>query len=68
MKEIIKIAQYDPGRFESGLVINARQGELLNQAKGCLDRGINVIVEGLGAEIAAIDLRECVRTLDVLVG
>jgi len=68
LKEIIKIAQYDPGRFESGLVINARQGELLNQAKGCLDRGINVIVEGLGAEIAAIDLRECVRTLDVLVG
>ena len=68
LKTILENAQYDPARFESGLVINARQGDLLNQAKASLDRGVGVLAEGLGAEMAAIDLRECVRHLGVLVG
>ena len=68
LETILEIAQYDPARFESGLVINARQGDLLNKAKVNLDRGIGVLAEGIGAEMAAIDLRECVRHLGVLVG
>ena len=68
LEEIIKMAQYNPARFESGLVINARQGELLGQAKASLARGVDALVGGLGGEIVAIDLRECVRFLDVLVG
>ena len=68
LNTILEIAQYDPARFESGLIINARQGDLLNQAKANLDRGVEVLAEGLGAEMAAIDLRECVRHLGVLVG
>jgi len=65
---MMETVRYDPAGFESGLVVNARQGDLLNQAKGSLDRGIGVLAEGLGAEMAAIDLRDCVRHLGVLVG
>ncbi|MYD24472.1 MAG: tRNA uridine-5-carboxymethylaminomethyl(34) synthesis GTPase MnmE [Gemmatimonadetes bacterium] len=65
---ILQTARFDPAGFESGLVVNARQGELLDQAKTSLDRGIGVLEEGLGAEMAAVDLRECVHRLGVLVG
>ena len=65
---ILEIARFDPSGFESGLVVNARQNELLEQAKTNLDRGIGVLEEGLGAEMAAVDLRECVHRLGVLVG
>lgn len=65
---ILETARFDPAGFESGLVVNARQGELLDQAKTSIDRGIGVLEEGLGAEMAAVDLRECVHRLGVLVG
>lgn len=68
LEAMLETVQYDPARFESGLVVNARQGDLLNQAKASLYRGIGVLEEGLGAEMAAIDLRDCVRHLGVLVG
>ena len=65
---IFEIAQFDPFGFESGLVVNARQGELLDRAKANLDRGIVVLEDGNGAEMAAVDLRECVYLLGELVG
>ena len=68
VEAILEIAQYDPARYESGLVVNVRQADLLNQAKASLDRGIGILEEGHGAEMAAVDLRECVRHLGVLVG
>ena len=68
LEAIFKIAQFDPSGFESGLVVNARQGELLDRAKASLERGIGVLEEGSGAEMAAVDLRESVQHLGVLVG
>ena len=68
VEAILDIAHYDPARFESGLVVNVRQGDLLNLASASLARGIGVLEEGLGAEMAAVDLRECVKTLGILVG
>lgn len=68
LETILEITRFDPAGFESGLVVNARQGEMLDQAKASLGRGIGVLEEGLGAEMAAVDLRECVHRLGVLVG
>lgn len=68
LEAILEIVRFNPDSFESGLVVNARQAELLDRAKASLDRGIGVLEEGLGAEMAAVDLRECVHQLGVLVG
>lgn len=68
LEAILEIARFDPDGFESALVVNARQAELLDRAKAGLDRGIGVLQEGLGAEMATVDLRECVHQLGVLVG
>lgn len=68
LEAILEIARFNPDGFEPGLVVNVRQGLLLDRAKESLGRGIGALEEGLGAEMAAVDLRECVHQLGVLVG
>ncbi len=68
LESVLEKVHYDPAGFESGLVVNARQADLLHQAESSLVRGIRILEDGLGAEMAAIDLRECVHHLGVLVG
>ena len=65
---VVNIGQYNPAMLETGLVANARQVELLKGARVSLEQGIKVLKEGSGAEIAAIDLRDCVQYLGGLLG
>ena len=65
---VVDIGQYNPAMLETGLVANARQVELLKSARVSLEQGIKVLKEGSGAEIAAIDLRDCVQYLGGLLG
>lgn len=52
----------------SSLIIRERQRHGLEAATSMLDRAMDLVVEGVGAELAAEELRSAVAALELLVG
>lgn len=52
----------------SSLIIRERQRHGLEAATSTLDRAMDLVVEGVGAELAAEELRSAVAALELLVG
>lgn len=52
----------------SSLIIRERQRRGLEAATSALDRAMDLVIEGMGAELAAEELRSAVAALELLVG